>query len=176
MALYLARQFWLIFSIFNENYSTHNNEWSNEVVRASLILMRGSKRVPIIFVRNNITFLHRQLCSDFERRLSQQKAKHEELIFQLKFQLQDLETFACEASVARTTEQIQRHQLVLENLRKYLQLDINDIYMLTYVVYLDSIFIIWLVLYASIYVICVSWWISWFISKAMVFSSGTNID
>ena len=35
-----------------------------------------------------------QICSSFERRLAEQKAKHEELIFQLKFQLKDLELYA----------------------------------------------------------------------------------
>lgn len=70
------------------------------------------------------------LCSDFERRLSQQKAKHEELIFQLKFQLQDLETYARETSMAKSDEQIARHRLVLENLRNYLNIDVDDLYLL----------------------------------------------
>lgn len=40
-----------------------------------------------------------QICSTFERRLAEQKAKHEELIFQLKFQLKDLEHYAKQVSL-----------------------------------------------------------------------------
>lgn len=95
-----------------------------------------------------------QICSTFERRLSEQKAKHEELIFQLKFQLKDLEYYAkqvrrtfshfifhilshfvpiwtiFQSSEIKTNEQIRRHKLVLEQIKNYLKIDISDLYRL----------------------------------------------
>ncbi|KAL5267991.1 hypothetical protein ACHWQZ_G004888 [Mnemiopsis leidyi] len=74
--------------------------------------------------------VHESICSTFERRLSEQKAKHEELIFQLKFQLKDLEHYAKQSSEIKTNEQIRRHKLVLEQIRNYLKIDISDLYRL----------------------------------------------
>ncbi|XP_063686363.1 RUN domain-containing protein 1-like isoform X2 [Bolinopsis microptera] len=74
--------------------------------------------------------VHESICSTFERRLSEQKAKHEELIFQLKFQLKDLEQYAKQSSEIKTNEQIRRHKLVLEQIKNYLKIDISDLYRL----------------------------------------------
>lgn len=74
--------------------------------------------------------IHDTICSTFEKRLSEQKSKHEDLIFHLKFQLKDLEHYAKQSSEIKTNEQIRRHKLVLEQIRNYLKIDISDLYRL----------------------------------------------